>query len=348
MRNLAIGLTLALWSSAGHAALGGEGDLPSGAGFAAEYPGDRGIGEDRRVVFAENFESGSMAEVARRWESVSEGMFAISDEKPPGSAGRRSLLATHVGGKGDGGHLYRRLGDGEERVFTRFYVKFDEDCAPIHHFFHVGGYWPPTPYPQGGAGIRPKGNERFTVGIEPAGDDWRWDFYAYWSEMGGSPPRGQTWGNSFGKAPKPPVEKGRWMCLETMIKLNQPGKRDGELALWVDGKLIGHLGEGFPKGRWIYDKFEPGEGGESVRWDDAAGGPVRRVVAAGGEPFEGFRWRDDERLKMNFVWLLVYITRAERGRESRIWFDDVVVAREYIGPIAAAGAGSGDGDRRGD
>jgi hypothetical protein len=32
---------------------------------------------------------------------------------------------------------------------------------------------------------------------EPFGRNWTWDYYAYWNEMRGSPPRGQTWGNSF-------------------------------------------------------------------------------------------------------------------------------------------------------
>ena len=27
--------------------------------------------------------------------------------------------------------------------------------------------------------------------------NWQWDFYSYWMEMRGSPPRGQCWGNSF-------------------------------------------------------------------------------------------------------------------------------------------------------
>ena len=57
-------------------------------------------------------------------------------------------------------------------------------------------------------------------------------------------------------------------------------------------------------------------------------------VPAGGEPFEGFRWRNDERLQLNFLWLLTYVTRAQPGQVSKIWIDDVVVAREYVGPLA--------------
>lgn len=34
-----------------------------------------------------------------------------------------------------------------------------------------------------------------------------------------------------------PAESGRWVCVESHIKLNTAGKRDGVFELWVDGKL---------------------------------------------------------------------------------------------------------------
>lgn len=55
-------------------------------------------------------------------------------------------------------------------------------------------------------------------------------------------------------------------------------------------------------------------------------------MPAEGEPFPGFRWRNDERLKINFVWVLLYITDAPSGYINRVWFDDIVAARSYIGP----------------
>jgi hypothetical protein len=241
----------------------------------------------------------------------------------------------HVGGKGTGGQLYRRLKPGSDKLHARFYVKFDPDCAPIHHFgTHLGGYNPPTPWPQGGAGQRPAGDKTFTVGVEPFGRDWVWDFYTYWCEMRGSPPRGQTWGNTFVRDPKLKVERGRWVCVEFMVKVNDVGDTNGELALWIDGKQVSHLGKGFPKGKWVYDKFLPGEGGEGVRWSDARGGPEQFAVPDGGAPFEGFRWRTAKELNLNYVWLYAYITRAAEGHVSRVWFDDVVIATEYIGPLA--------------
>jgi hypothetical protein len=34
-----------------------------------------------------------------------------------------------------------------------------------------------------------------------------------------------------------PTESGRWVCVESHVKLNSPGKSDGVFELWLDGKL---------------------------------------------------------------------------------------------------------------
>lgn len=65
------------------------------------------------------------------------------------------------------------------------------------------------------------------------------------------------------------------------------------------------------------------------------------LLEQGGEPFEGFRWRTSDDLKVNFFWLLHYVTEntarqnrvANPNPVNRVWFDDIVVANSYIGPI---------------
>jgi len=301
-------LTLAL-------ARGGEA-LPEGeSGLASKYPGDAGIDKDPDVVFAENFEAGSIDGVLARWEDQKDKQtFSLVADIAPGSSGKSALLQTHTGGQGTGGGLYRRLMPGYTQLFARFYVKFDPNCFEIHHFgTTLGGNNPASRWPQVKAGINPPGDKGFWVGIEPFGSAWRWDYYAYWVDMRGSPPRGQKWGNSFIRDPEIRVTRGTWQCVEFMLKMNTVGEMDGEMALWIDGKRISHLGKGFPNGNWTHDKFTPNEK---------------------GPPFEGFRWRTVEDLKLNFIWLYVYITKAPDGHVSKVWFDDVVVAKKYIGPLA--------------
>jgi hypothetical protein len=52
-----------------------------------------------------------------------------------------------------------------------------------------------------------------------------------------------------------------------MIRINScPGARDGELALWLDGKLVAHFRRGAPRGPWTGLGFRLlAEGGYSLR-----------------------------------------------------------------------------------
>ncbi|HXX93892.1 MAG TPA: hypothetical protein VEN81_09675, partial [Planctomycetota bacterium] len=108
--------------------------IPEGpTGLAAKYPGDLGIEKDPDVVFVESFE-GSVDEIARHWDQAAgREIMSASEDVPPGSARKQSLLLTRVAGgtKGymDGGNLYRRIpndkgGFGYDQLFFRFYMKF--------------------------------------------------------------------------------------------------------------------------------------------------------------------------------------------------------------------------------
>lgn len=305
--------------------------------IASQYAGDEGIDKDPRVIFVEDFEQPDIDTMAKRWETVrNRDVMSLSHDVPDGSSGRRSLLMTQLAEKGNGGDLYRRLGNGYDKLHTRMYVKFAKDCEPMHHFGTcVGGNNPSTRWPMVRAGEPTQGDTSFWVGIEPFGNRWQWDYYTYWCEMRGSPPRGQTWGNSFIHNDRLKVRRGEWTCLEIMVKMNDVGNSNGEMALWIDGQQVSHLGKGFPRGKWMFDKFYPGQEGQGVVWDHTKGDRAHFTTAAGGDPFEGFRFRTAEALNVNFVWLYVYLTKGTRGHANRVWFDDVVVATDYIGPLQA-------------
>jgi hypothetical protein len=106
-----------------------------------------------------------------------------------------------------------------------------------------------------------------------------------------------------------------------MFKTNTPGERDGELALWLDGEPTMHVRKGEPRGEWTGMGFP--------------------LLETGGEPFEGFSWRTTSDLKINFFWLLLYVTETNQKRNRveeiskgvTVWFDDIVVSETYIGPI---------------
>jgi hypothetical protein len=319
-------------------------DNPESKGIAERYPGDAGIADDPAVIFIENFEADSLNPIAKRWEMVrNPEVMSLSDNVPAGSSGRRSLLMTQRAEAGTGGDLYRRLGEGYEKLYTRMYVRFADDCEPIHHFGTcVGGHNPSTAWPSVRAGQPTQGDRSFWIGIEPFGKNWQWDYYAYWCEMRGSPPRGQTWGNSFIHNDRLRVRRDDWTCIEVMVQMNDVGSSNGELALWIDGIPVSHLGKGFPKGKWVFDKFYPNQSGEGVRWNHTKGDREHFATANGGDPFEGFRFRTNAALNINYIWLYVYITEGTRGHGNRVWFDDVVIATEYIGPLKTRNADGGN------
>jgi hypothetical protein len=228
-------------------------------------------------------------------------------------------------GENSGGHLYTVF-RGVERAFVRFYTKFAADAAYEHHFVELGGYNPPIPYPYPRAGTRPSGDDRLLVFVD--GDGWygrypppgSWTLYTYWPEMKISADK-NYWGNCLNPPEPHPLPKGRWQCVELMIKLNTPGQADGELALWLDGKLVEHVRKGIPRGPWSGMGFD--------------------LLPKGGEPFEGLMLRTSKALEINHLWLEHYIDEgtqrmqhlANPTRVNRVWFANVVVATEYIGPL---------------
>ena len=303
------------------------------AGLAERYPGDRGLGDDPAVLLYEDFDGVDLRTVVGRWDEASNSagaVLALADDVPPLASGsnRHSLQVTAHPGRDTGGHLYRRLPRGVDELFLRFYVKFPDPPTYIHHFVHLGGYNPPTRWPQGGAGDLPRGDQRVTVGIEPFGHEGtspppgEWNFYAYWHEMKKSAD-GRFWGNGLSPAVARPVPSNRWQCVEVRMRLNTPGRRDGVLALWLDGEEVADIHEGVRRGPWTGMGFE------------------LRPPERAGEPFEGFDFRTSNDLKLNFVWLLHYVTEtsqrrnrvADPARPGVVRFDQVVAATRYVGPI---------------
>jgi hypothetical protein len=272
--------------------------LPQGTGLAARFTADSGIAEHPDVIFADNFETG---ELGAQWDSDTIAP-TLSFSAPENElCGQRCLQVEATLGKNTGGGFTKWF-DPPDRIFVRFYVRFDPECDYIHHFVTLrankglrgGDKWSGF----GGAGLLPAGDERFSTALEPMGNWGRlpapgvWNFYSYWHEMKPSPDK-NYWGNSFLPDSQPVIQKDRWICAEFMLKHNTPGQADGEQAFWIDGKLQGH-------------------------WRD-------------------INWRKTESLKANALTLESYFTdRWTKNETNIVYFDNVVIAREYIGPAGPA------------
>jgi hypothetical protein len=289
------------------------------AGLAAQYPGDVGIENDPAVVLVEKFEDASTAGVFGRWTDILNGPWmSLTGDVPPGSPGSHSLTIPWVGGGVvNGGHLYKQLAPGiDDTLYVRYYIKYAASGQYSHNGIWVGGYNPPLNWPNPQAGIKPAGNDRFSAAVGQLYSTKQLDHYNYWRDMHLSGD-GNYWGNELLNNPQVTGRSDDWMCVEQMVKLNNPvSASNGEHAIWIDGIKISHLGPGFPTGTWVGGNFNQGS----------------------GTPFEGFRWRSDANLKINYLWLQNYSPFDPAGFSAATKFDHVVAATRYIGCLDQADA----------
>ena len=132
-------------------------------------------------------------------------------------------------------HFKKRTGAEPEEVFFRYYLRLGDDWKP-----HRGGKLPGIggTYGRAGWGGRPvNGRDGWSArglfqglknGRTPIG------FYCYHADMKGQYGDDWVW-NRDGFAG---LENNRWYCIEQQARLNTPGKNDGLLRGWVDGKLV--------------------------------------------------------------------------------------------------------------
>src|SRR5438067_5337856 len=85
-------------------------------------------------------------------------------------------------------------------------------------------------------------------------------------------------------------QRGKWYCYEFMVRVNTPGKNDGELKWWVDGKLTADLPD-------LNFRSIP-----SLKIDNAS----------------------------------VILGANQTTQITTKWYDNIVMAKSYIGPMASA------------
>lgn len=315
---LAVGCALGFgWIAAGvspaQAAEGGDADgsrnraassqLPSGHGLARTFPADRGIGRHPAVIFADDFESG---EVVTQWDDSRDrdrSVLAVVDPGDPGARlGKGCLQVTAKLGSNTGGGVTKWF-ESAPTLFFRFYVRFHDQCDYVHHFVTLRANKSLQGGDRwsgfGGAGDRPVGDERFSTALEP-------------------------WGN-WGKWTPP----GRWNFYSYWH----------EMKASPDGKFWGNAfrpaeQEDIEKGRWICAEFmlkhnTPGKpDGEQAFWID---GRLRGH-------WTGINWRKSPTLMANALTVEAYVTDRWTKQETNIvFFDNVVIAKDYIGPTPPAG-----------
>ncbi|MBK7578593.1 MAG: hypothetical protein IPI67_00170 [Myxococcales bacterium] len=149
---------------------------------------------------------------------------------------------------------------GYDKLYFRAFFKLAPDHERVHHFLSIGGsqkYWDAY----GNAGCRPDGTRHMgtTVDFKPLTHSTF--FYSYFPDMkcesaascsnyadpkaicDGCATKGMPctngleccWGETLAPSPEVTLPLDKWVCLEMMMKANDPGKSNGEMAYFIDG-----------------------------------------------------------------------------------------------------------------
>ena len=286
-------------------------------GISSKYSLDKGIGEDKSVIFFDNFESwitpiqpqNNAWHVRRNdgGETTIIPAFAVE-----GSGSHVAQIACWwTGGEQVAGLTYKLgnyedtdegLGDGFEEIYIRYYIKFDKNYRLTrNHGVNIGGrdLSHPNPAWVGFAGVRDVSKRGyFFTGLQPNGPRGsqliEFELYSYNID------KDQPWGELLQQDYYNSIDVGRWYCVERYLKLNTINQETGDAnydateKLWIDGKLVLHV--------------------------------------------DNLRYRRTANLRITFLALETYYSNLpgyyEQEDPIKIYVDNVVIASEYIGPIS--------------
>ena len=237
-------------------------ELPQGnSGIAAKYPGDVRIADDPAVLFADDFESHQKKSDLRRLWTTYYNQTRLAQETENAFRGKQSLEFTVPQDRGMASQAGVLLQEECDTVFLRYYSKFDT-TYDVMGSAHNGGGISARMYKRDGTnavGRKSDGKNHFYVTLDHGrqksfggvANPGYLGIYIYhplqrhqWGD--GFFPTGMVipnasvkfdFGKKFVSRPNIVTRLGTWHCHELMVKANTPGKKDGRVAAWVNGKL---------------------------------------------------------------------------------------------------------------
>ncbi|MCY3018152.1 MAG: hypothetical protein NTW87_03850 [Planctomycetota bacterium] len=284
--------------------------LPEGDnGIAARYLGDVGIEKDPAVVFADFFETGA-TKADNAWGAI---VYTSQAENVHGGKYAMELtLPWPRPEKEIGLGMQHHFKAGFDVLYLRYYAKYGKDTELYHGGTHNGGSIAARApgVPDAKPGIPADGRNEYTVLL----DTWRPEeqvrspgnlaVYCY------HPEQRHQWGEHF------------FPTGETLPF----GRARGSLF----GKEFVSRPDVIPeRDRWYcYELMvranTPGQrDGRIAFWVDG------KLIA----DFPNLRLRDVETLKANRIGLGLYTQNGKIQKPCTMWYDDVVAATSYIGPL---------------
>ncbi len=268
-------------------------------GLASRYPGDDGVGEDKDVLFAAQFESNRWHESWTRAGEmqVIDTVTVDSERQFEPHRGKALRVKIAKGANGALNTLYKfkqETGNEPQAIYFRYYLRLADDwnqtlqggkLPGISGTYGIAGWGGRKSDGTDGWSARglfkptiPEGNP--LAGATPIGT------YCYHADMEGSYGENWLWQKDY----RGYLQRNRWYSIEQYLKLNTPGKKDGVLRAWIDGRIA----------------FEK----------------------------EDIRFRHVANLKIEQVWMNVYHGgKKPSPKDQHLFIDNVVIAKKYIGPL---------------
>lgn len=284
----------------------GPAALPEGPGLAAAYPNDSGIAADPAVIFFDGFEytSASQLTSSGNWSQYYQSANTSIVTSPVFSGNKSLQFQLPATSSEIANAVTKNLASTYDTIFVRVYERFQNGFA----------------VPQGGHnGIRISAGVYPGAGFIPTGSDFYMSIEQNVPYYGESPP-GYTSAYTYH-----PEQRSQW----------------GDL-FYPDGKVLpydatpGNFGSFFVSrpnfipqyDRWYCYEFmlkanTPGQrDGRLAVWVDG-------VLIA---DWQNMRWRDVSTVKINHIELELH--GQTNPALTRKWYDNVVIATSYIGPMA--------------
>lgn len=224
-------------------------DLPPSEpifGLAAKSSFDKGLRSDASVIFSTDFESEKWA---AEWTNA--GHLKVIDtvdadprrrfEPLRGKALRVRIAEGSTGALNTTFKFMREIGKEPEEIFVRYYLRLASDwnqtlqggkMPGISGTYGVAGWGGRKS--DGTNGWSARGSFHLSIprdnplgGLHPIGT------YCYHADMQGRYGNIWLWQNDY----RGFLESNRWYSIEQYLKLNTPGKKNGIIRAWVDGRL---------------------------------------------------------------------------------------------------------------
>jgi hypothetical protein len=301
-------------STGGAAGSTASGALPEGnTGIASKYPGDVGIAGDSAVIFADDFESyAQAADIAKRWDNMYQNQYvSIATAAANVYAGKQAIEFTLPQETAELSDAVEKIVSPElDVLFLRYYSKFQppydvvgssHNGSSISAHYEVG--YTSTP------GVPANGTNKFLANLE----NWRGDattvspgdlnIYVY------HPLQRSQWGDHF------------FPTGLVMPNTSIPFDFGPDFVSRPD--IIPVLDQWYGYELMVKANTPGQTDGRIAAWVDG------KLVM----DFPNLRLRDVASLTIDRFALCFHIGSNPNG-ESKKWYDNVVAAKSYIGPMA--------------